>query len=280
MIALAAALLIEAQAAAFAPPTDAVFDVVAERVQDDEQGRSRFRIERLIRFARDGEGWRAEVHLLAADAEASGELATMFEAGFARLAGRTLVFRLDAAGRVRGLDDRVALWDAYCRGVADIIASRRASDPADRAAVAERIATPLRMFAPEKQLELLGSLVDAIVAPDAPAPGSHAVRVPARSPFGGSVTLEGTESVMRAGALLRSHTLASAEVPVPAEREAGAGAGHVESETTRDVDPATGLFTAVTETVSSRIGSGAEVRSSRRVSTTRVTALPASAWPG
>ncbi|MES2441930.1 MAG: hypothetical protein V4574_03805 [Pseudomonadota bacterium] len=276
MIALAA-FVWQTQAAVFAPPLGVPIRIVTERSQGTGAGRFAVRIERLVRFARDGIGYRAEVVLLSADTGTANDARAMLQAGFAGLAGRTMVFRLDGAGKVVAVDDRAALWERFCASIAAAVVAQRVNGtPAEHAALAERMAGPLRALPADRQQALLGSLVSALIA-DAPeaAPGTRPIRLPGASPFGGPVTLEGTRSVAPAGDLRRTATRATAAVPA----QDGA-AGRVELEIDDDMDPRTGLVAAHTETLRSAIGEGPAARRTERVTTVTVTLEPGRIWPG
>jgi hypothetical protein len=265
-VSLLAALLLQAQAAVFAPPATPLH-VVTERIQQDESGSHGFRVERVVRFSRDGIGWRAEVRVLSTHADEGAETAAMFHAGYAALMGRTLVMHLDGAGKVVSVDDREAIWAAFCDGIANIVAVHHKETAAARAALAAQIAGPLRAFSPERQLAMLGSLVDVLAAPEAfDAPATRKLRLPAASPLGGQLMLEGTRTTTTAGRYI--HTTAQAAGDAP-----GNG-GHVELLTERDADPRTGLVVTGTDTVMTRIGD----RESSRISSITVDPLPANAW--
>lgn len=257
MIAFAAVAL--APAAIFAPPLGVPIRVVNERAE----GEWHFRMERLVRFAREGDGYRAEVWMVGANATGPDSVASMMEAGFAGLAGRTMVFHLDSAGKVTAIDDLPALWTHFCDGIAEIVKTKRPD--------AESMVAPLRTLPAPQRTAMLASLVTALIAEDVGEPeGTRPVRIPAKSPYGGQLSLTGTRRIERLGITQRSTTRAEADV-------AGAnGPAHVETETIRDTDPASGLITATQETVRTRIGTTA----TQRVSTLRVTAEPATPWPG
>jgi hypothetical protein len=257
---LLAAYALVAEAAAFAPP-EIPMRVITERTQQDEKGSKTFRVERLVRFAREAAGWRAEVLMVAASADAPTDAASMFDAGFTSLAGKTLVFHLDAAGKVLSLDDRETLWASFCDGIARAVAASKGRTDAERAALAARIAQPLRALPAERQFSAFASLVDVLVYDGGPAtPGTRAVRLPARSALGASVMLEGSRTLSRTGN----------GIHIATHTEGNVEGGHMEMDLESDADSATGLFSAVTETVVTHIGEGATTRESRRVSTIRV----------
>ena len=262
---LTAAILLQAGAAIFAPPLEAPLRVTSERIQS---GRRQYAMERFVRFVREPGGYRAEVWLEAASSDTLDGTGALYEAGFAALARRTIVFHLDGAGTVRAIDDLPALWEAFCAQVAQATARQRTLTPAAREALAARIAAPLRALPAQRQHALLASLVTAAIAGTAAEPpGVRHVRLPGSSPFGGQVTLAGTRTTTAAAGLLETATLASADVTVPAAAGAPARSGRIELEIRRRFDPRTGLILSASETNRTIVG-GTVVE---RVATTRVT---------
>ena len=256
---LSIAIAAVAQAAVFAPPLGVPIRVVNERIE----GEWRFRMERLVRFSREGGGYRAEVWMVAARAEGPDKVSAMMEAGFGGLAGRMMVFRLDAAGKVTAIDDLDAIWARFCDGMLALVKTRSANP--------EPLVAPLRALPPERRMTVLGSLVTALVAEDAGEPdGERPVRLPGSSPYGGQLTLTGTRSIERLGITRRSTTRAAADLP----GKDGAG-GNVELEQVRETNPATGLIAMTSDRIRTRIGNAG----SERLSTMRVTVEPAAAWP-
>lgn len=257
MLGLAVAAI--APAAIFAPPLGVPIRVVNERAE----GEWHFRMERLVRFEREGSGYRAEVWMVDAEATGPDKAGAMMEAGFSGLAGRTLVFHLDAAGKVTAIDDLDGVWARFCDGIAAIVKTKRPD--------AEPLVAPLRALPAERRIAVLASLVTALIAEEAGDPdGSRPIRLPGTSPYGSPVMLTGTRNVERLGITQRSTTRAAADLPPQ-----GGVPARVEMEISRDSDPATGLITLATERVRTRIGD----RTSERLSTARVTLEPAAAWP-
>lgn len=279
---LLAAILLQVAAAApaFAPPLDAPLRVVTERVESGASER-RFRMERLVRFAREDAGYRAEVVILRIGGDTPEASGGLFEGGFGSLAGRILIFHLDRAGRVLAIDDMADIWSRICRGVADNAAARRNLPPADRAALTARLEAPLLAMPADRQRELLGSLVAALIAEESAEPaGTKPVRIPGALPFGGAVTMEGERVLSGAGeARMRSVTRASAEAPLPPEGSAPARAGRVEVEMRREFDTRSGLLTESIDTTVTRLGSGAEARETRRTTTLRTAPIGPGDWP-
>jgi hypothetical protein len=269
-------LIVAVQAAIFAPPLDTTLRIVTEREQPEGADTLRFRSERLIRFSRDGVGYRADVVVLTAKAEAPRDVAAMFESGYSGLAGRVITFRLDGAGRVVAIDQREAVWDAFSAGVAALAMHDKGSNEQDRAAMSEQIAGPLRALPADRQLELLASLVSAVVAEEGGAvPGVQPVQMPGSSPFGGALTLTGTRSIAATEGGLRNTTRAAADA-----LQSGKPVARVELENVREIDTGSGLLRFTSETVRTRMGEGDRAILSVRVTTLRVELAEADAWPG
>jgi hypothetical protein len=278
---LAAALLqVAAPAPVFAPPLDAPLRVVTERVESGA-GERRFRMERLVRFAREEAGYRAEVAILGIASDTPEASGALYEGGFGSLAGQILVFHLDRAGRVLAIDDMAGIWSRICRGVADNAGARRNLPPAERAALTRRLETPLLAMPADRQRELIGSLVAALVAEEAGEPvGTKPVRIPGALPFGGAVTMAGERVLSRTGDTgMRSVTRASAEAPLAAEGAAPARGGRVDVEMQREFDSTSGLLTQSIDTTFTRVGNGAEARETRRVTTLHVAPIRPETWP-
>ncbi|MDF7774905.1 hypothetical protein P1X14_06590 [Sphingomonas sp. AOB5] len=255
-----AAIVALAQAAIFAPPLDVPIRVVTERIEPE----GTYRAERLVRFHRDGAGYRAKVRVIAASAETSDQRSAMFDAGFSGIIGRTIEFRLDPTGNVVEVIDLAAHWKAFSDGIARLTANRNPT----ATAAAERIRT-----LPEAQQQaIFASLVTALISGDGgeTPDTTRTLRLPAASPFGGSAMLDGTRRFERSGEILRSTTLAQGDV---AGRD-GATA-RVSVETVRDTDPRTGLIASARETTRTRLGE----QTRERVSTLSVRIEPGTNWP-
>ena len=234
---LLAAIVLQAGTAGFAPPLDAPMHVVTERREDART----YRMERRVRFARECLGYRAEVALRAGAGETADSTGAAYEAGFDAFAGSTLVFHLDPRGAILGIDDMPALWERFCRRVAEVAAARRTLAPAEREKLATRIADPLRALPAERQRAMLASLVLAVIADEAIAPGSTPIRLPGNSAYGSTAPLEGTRTVAALpGGRLRSVTSA-------------AGQG-VMLERITEFDPRTGLVARNSKTLRVRVG--------------------------
>jgi len=248
---LLAAIVLQASVAGFSPPLDAPMHVVTER-RDDART---YRMERALRFLREGEGYRAEVMLRTATGDTDDTSGALYEAGFGAFAGRTILFHLDHDGAVTAIDEMPALWDRFCQRVAESAAARRTLAPLEREKLAARIAAPLRAMPAERQRAMLASLVQAVISDEAMTPGSAPVRLPGRSTHGGTAPLDGMRTVT---ALPGGHVRSTVNA---------AGEG-VTLERITEVDPRTGLITRNSKTLRIRAG-GLE-----KVSTTLLTVEP------
>lgn len=256
MIFALAALALAQAVAIFAPPLDQPLHLVTERVQTQGSDVRRYTATRDIRFLRDGAGYRAEVTLGAASSDGPGDSDDLFEGAFAAMAGRTIRFRLDASGTVTTIDEREAVWTALCDALIDAALKRRArSSDAERAAMIERIATSIRAMPPERQQAILATLVANVIETRPLAPGTTPVRMPGRSPIGGSAMLDGTETIARDGTALRIERRSSGKVAIPGSP----GSALLVSRTTRTVDSLTGLVRSATERVETRLGGRIQV---------------------
>ena len=220
---LIAAIALQAGAVAFAPPLDTALRVVSER---HENARA-YRLERELRFTREGAGYRAQAVLRAASGETPDSSGALYEAGYGALVGVPILFHLDRAGMVTDIDDLPALWERYCARVAEVAAARRVLAPAERTRLAARIAAPLRALPAERQRAMLASLVSSVVAGEELVPGP--VRLPASTTIGGAAPLDGTRTLAPLPeGRVRSTTIARSET--------------VTLERVTDIDPRTGLI--------------------------------------
>lgn len=277
---LLAAVLLQASIAApaFAPPLGTPLRIVTERIETSPAER-RYRLERLVRFGKEGTGYRAEAILLANASAAPEALGNLVERGLSALAGRTIVLHLDDRGEVITVDEMAALWERVCQRIAEAAATRPGL-PADAASA--RLVAPLRALPSERQRMLLATLVTAAIMTDPrEPPGSFApVRLPGASPFGTPVTLEGTRHTAAAdNGLIRASTIASAKVELPAQAGAPARTGSVSLDRQRIFDPQTGMLSAATDTVRNISGSGPGARETLLVTRIRIENADSAAWP-
>jgi hypothetical protein len=268
------------QAQVFAPPLGIPIEIVSERRETGARERS-FTLRRLIRFAGEGDGYRAEVMVRDARSEGPAALTNMVEAGFAALAGRTIVVRLDRAGRLVSVEDMTAHWERFCDGIAGIASTRRSATSPEREALARRVSGPLRALPPDRQRDMLGTLVTAIVAEAAdPVGEARPVQLPGASPFGRPALLQGTRRTSRtANGGTEAVTQASADVSLPAEGAAPARSGRLTLDVTRRTDPGTGLVTWGSDTLVTTTGTGTDAAVTRRTTTISSRKLPPGSWP-
>lgn len=267
-----AAILLAAQAgsAAFAPPLDRPLRAVTEAVRTDAGITRRFINKRRIVFRREGQGYRADVTIESgAPAMASDDdPAAMFRAGFARIAGRTVVLRLDPAGRVTAIDDQAGMWRAFLDGIAALAPAGSDELSRKRAGRIRAIHAALAPMPPERQRATLASLVEPLIAADIAAAGEtppRAVRVPAASPFG-TVQLDGVRAVRRVAGMLEVSVTADGAVSLAGPD--GPVQGRMSLETLRRIDPRTGLVTEHRDSVRTRMPDGSVA--AERATTTRV----------
>lgn len=241
--ALIAAILFAAQAATFAPPLDRPLRAAIEASRTDGGVTRRFTSTRSIVFRRAATGYRAEVTIERDLDAVSGEddPTAMFRAGFARIAGRTVVMHLDPAGRVIAIDDQPAVWKAFLDGIAALVPAGKDEIDRKRAGRVRAILAVLTPMPPERQRATIAALVEPLIAADLAAAGEsppRPVRVPAGSAFG-ATQLDGIRAVRRQNGHLIVSVSAAGEVTQ--RTPAGEATGRVTLETMRRVDPATGL---------------------------------------
>lgn len=246
-------LWIAAQAApVFAPPLDRSLTMTTETVRSDGPTTRTFIARRTVRFSATPDGYRVAVTLdAAAPGEADSDPAGLLRAGFARLAGRTVVLHLDRAGAVTGIDDLPATWRAVVDGMAALAPT--GSDPAtqQRAARVRAIVAALAAQPEPAQRQMIASLVTPLIAPElvaeaaTPAP-PRTVRVPATSIYG-KAELDGLRAVRtRADGIEVS---VSATGPVAVTTAEGMASAAITLETLRRIDPRTGLVVESRERV-------------------------------
>lgn len=253
----------------FAPPLDAPMRAVTRTARTDSGVTRRFVNKRRIVFRRTPEGFRAEVTIETGEPEGADDgPAAMFRAGFARIAGRTVALHLDGRGRVTAVEDQAAVWRAFLDGIAALAPSGSGDLDRKRAGRIRAILAALEPMPPERQRATLASLIEPLIAPDIAAEGErppHRVHVPAASAFG-AARLEGIRAVKRSGTLLEASVAAQGSVSVRTSE--GPVQGWMSLETTRRVDPGSGLVMESREAVRTVASDGSAV--SERVTVTRL----------
>lgn len=277
---LVAAVLLQASIAApvFAPPLDTPLRIVTERTEISPAER-RYRLERLVRFHKEGAGYRAEAVLLANTSATPQPLGNLVERGLSALAGRTIVLHLDDRGQVVSVDDMAGLWERICQRIAEAAATRPGL-PTD--AVSAKLVAPLRALPAERQRALLATLVTAAIMTDPwePAGSATPARLPGASPFGTPVTLEGTRRIAAAeGGLIQASTTAAASIDLPAQQGAPARTGSVSLDRNRVFDPRTGMLATAIDTVRNVSGTGPAARETTLITRIRIENAEAGSWP-
>lgn len=254
---------------AFTPPLDVPVRAVTEASRTDSGITRRFTNARRIIFHRAVDGYRAEVTIEAGETEGTDDdPAAMFRAGFARIAGRTVVLHLNGEGRVVAVEDQAAIWKSFLDGIAALAPSGTSDLERKRAGRIRAIVAMLAPLPPDRQRATLASLVEPLIAADIAAQGEsppRTVRVPASSAFG-TAQLDGIRSVKRAGALLE--VTVTADDALMIQGPDGPVQGQIALETVRRIDPATGLVRHSRERVSTRLPDGSSA--SERTTTTRL----------
>lgn len=270
---IVAAVLIAAQAApVFAPPLDRPLTVTTETMRTDGANTRRFVARRSVRFTATPDGYRVAITLDdAAAGEEDSDPAGLLRAGFARLAGRTVVLQLDRTGAVTGIDDLPAIWRAVTDGMRALAPT--GSEPAtqQRAARVRAIVAQLSAQPEAAQRRMIGSLITPLIAPEivvesgTPRP-PQAVRVPATSVYG-RAELDGLRSVRSRPDGIEVSV--SAIGPVAVAAPDGKASATITLETLRRIDPRTGLVVESREQVETLAPDGS--LQSERLTVTRLT---------
>ncbi|VXC74391.1 hypothetical protein [Sphingomonas sp. AX6] len=241
------------QGALFAPPLDREFAYVTEQVRSDPGGERRYRIERTLRFARDGDGLFADL-TLDRIVGGNGEEGAMFERALAGLKGRTVRYRLTPQGTLGSIDAIDGHWTALVDGMSiDATGTRGAP-----------VVASLRVAPRRQRVAMLWSMLDPLVIPAIAADGPYALRpvsLPGRSANGTAATLVGTERLERTGGrALRLTRIVRGSEPMRAGTERSPGTTiDRERETVAILDSQSGLLSQSTDRTSVRIGDREQV---------------------
>ncbi|MBX3594629.1 hypothetical protein [Sphingomonas sp.] len=262
-------LIMQAVAAAFAPPLDTRITVRSEMRRTDNGVSRRFAASRTVVFTRREDGFRATVTLEAAEAEEPGDDPTaMFRAAFSRLAGRRVVFDLDRDGAVIAIADAAALWAALLDGIRSLAPTGGSATERGRAARIAAVVAALNALPDASRRSIIASLLTPLIATDVARGGAQSpqpVRVPAASAFG-ATQIDGVRSVRLAADTLEVRT--AAEGPVRLRGPDGIVDGRIAVEMRRIVERGSGLVVRSEETVRTRTGT--EGAAQERVTTTRL----------
>lgn len=191
-VAIVAPAAAETIAIPFAPPLDRTltYRIVQHRPVGDRP--SSFSAIRELRFERDGAGYILHCTLKSVDSDAPEEGAASFRAAMTPLTDIAMDFRVDGNGKIIGLDDLDAIWQAVERGQKAMQDGLK-DGPRKKAAIA--VAALFASLSPEARLALLagelqplflfaGSQVES-------GPAGRGVRTVAGSPLGRPVSVEG-----------------------------------------------------------------------------------------
>ena len=235
---VAAALLVQAGAPVFAPPPGAMLTLEIDHRQTEAgKPEKHYRSARRIVFEREGAGWRATLTHGGASVDAPGDA---FARAMAATLAQPIVYRLDAAGAVTGVDSIDAVWTRFVAAM--------------RTTVGERAAAPLVALPAEARLGMLRSLIadviEARAAGEGPFP-AEPIDLPAAPIAAGAAPamLPGTRMAARVGNRL--------EVTLKAGGPLGQPAGATSSiDRTTRIDPATGLLDRRRERVVTHLADG------------------------
>lgn len=218
-----------------------------------------FTAEHDLVFARDGTGWTATLTLRRLAATAPPVMARMFRAGQQPLVDRPMVFHLDLAGRIVGLDGQEPL----IRDLAAAIDRAAADGHPVREGSAARLAAPLLAMPPSRRLAFLSSsLATALAAGEAARPPGigERVTIAGDTPGMAGATLTGTQDVIR-------EATGAVVIRVRATGTGAAGA-RARLSIDRRVDPVHGLLLREDKVVTSVAGDDAGAGDVRDVTTT------------
>lgn len=267
------ALAGQAAAIRFDPPLGQPLRVTTESIRTDGGVTRRFVNARRVVFRRTNAELRAEVTIEGSEPTGpADDPAAMARAGFAHIAGRVVVFRLDPMGQVVAVEDHAAVWRAMLDGFAAQAPDGTGALDRRRAGQVRAIVGALAAMPVERQRETLASLIEPLIAADAAGEGPpRPVRIPAASPYG-MAELEG----LRASRLVRGRielsVTAQGSIAIPGPD--GTARARMTLETQRTVDPATGLVLENRETVRTLAPDGSVA--AERVSTSRLESLKVS----
>ncbi|NWK94163.1 hypothetical protein DM806_00325 [Sphingobium lactosutens] len=178
---------------AFAPPVgrDLVYHIEQSRIVEGQK--SRFSATRSLRFERVGQAYLLHATLRTIDSDAPAAATQSWRAALTPLVGVEMGFRVDATGKIVGLDDMEKVWGSVEQGLARMMTGFAPDSAQYRAAGAVQA-----LFAglpPEGRLALLAGEYQPLflfaggeVEDDAVGRG---VRTMAGSPLGRPVSVEG-----------------------------------------------------------------------------------------
>lgn len=265
-----AALVQGAATARLAPVTGKPYRLVLIEERRDDRGTQRFTSERRLVFHTLPAGTALDLTITTSTAPPGGPGA-MFAAAMAGLKGRTIRFLLDADGQVTSIDEEDAVWNALCAAV-DRAADATVAGSAARDRAARSMAAAFRSLSADRRRAMLTSMAAPALAgalANRPPERDAAITLPARSPAGTTTMLPGKETVQ----LIDDRTMTittAAEGDIAAPDAAGPATAHIRVSITRTIDRVAGLVLESREERETTIGSGADLRRSTSVSTSRL----------
>lgn len=178
---------------AFAPPVGRDLAYRIDQSRTVEGQKSRFSATRSLRFERAGDAWLLHATLRTIDSDAPATATQSWRAALTPLIGVEMGFRIDAKGKIVGLDDMDRVWTSVEQGLAKMMAGFAPDSAQYRAASA--VQALFAGLSPEGRLALLAGEYQPLflfaggeVEDDAAGRG---VRTVAGSPLGRPVMVEG-----------------------------------------------------------------------------------------
>nr|WP_246428265.1 hypothetical protein [Sphingobium scionense] len=195
-LAFASPALAAPVAIGFAPPTgqDLLYRIEQHRPVDGRD--SLFSAERTLRFEKAGDGYILLVTLRSLDSDAPGTGADAYRAALSPLIGVAHRFRLDAHGRIVGLDNLDEVRAVMEKALNAMVAG--APDDSPRHRTARNVLTLLDGLTPEGRLALLSGEVQPLllfVDSEVDDARPRGVRTMAGPPLGRAVAVEGNSTV-------------------------------------------------------------------------------------
>ena len=246
-----------AAATGFAPALQIAYRYHIEQERDEAGVVRRYATDRTVRFRRTSAGLVADLTIESVAGGLSDGPGAMFERAFALLRGRPIIYQLSERGDVTGVAEREALWSALI----DAVTAQAGGDPA-RAAMLQKLTTPLRALPERQQVAMLGSMLTTLLAPEVVRRGvvpQRDIRQRGTPPFDGGSDVTGTERIHAQGTALVEEQRLSGDVVA---RGAGAS-GRRTSTITRRVDAATGMILTQQTVVRIEAGDATSIATTR-----------------
>ncbi|WP_420144176.1 hypothetical protein [Sphingobium sp.] len=156
-----------------------------------------FSATRDLRFERAGDGYILHATLRGIDSDAPGAGAESYRAALTPMIGIELQFRLNAQGKIVGIDDQDAVWARLQAGITAMLQQFTPGSPRHKAAL--NVQTLLSSLTPDGRLALLaGEMQPLFLFSGSAVEGGEGrgLRTVAGSPLGRPVPVEGTLRVV------------------------------------------------------------------------------------